>query len=63
VYLGHGRGTIRDVEVQDILQELVKMQLMHPLEKISIGVKKMHRRQHNVPDPQLEPSNDASLAR
>jgi hypothetical protein len=51
VYLGHGRGTIRDVEVQDILQELVKMQLMHPLEKISIGVKKMHRRQHNVPDP------------
>jgi hypothetical protein len=25
VYLGQGNGTVRDVEVQDILQELVKM--------------------------------------
>jgi hypothetical protein len=53
VYLGQGNGTVRDVEVQDILQELVKMQLMHPLEKISIRVQKMHKRQHKSIHPLL----------
>jgi hypothetical protein len=38
VDLGQGNGSVKDVVVQDILQELVKMQLMHHLEKINIGV-------------------------
>jgi hypothetical protein len=38
VDLGQGNESIRDVVVQNILQELVKMQLMHHLEKINIGV-------------------------
>jgi hypothetical protein len=48
VDLGQGSRTVRDVEVQDILQELVKMQCMHPLEKMSIGLQKMHTRKHSL---------------
>jgi hypothetical protein len=46
--LGQGNGIVRDVEVQDILQELVKMWCMHPSEKMSIGVQKMHKRKHGL---------------
>jgi hypothetical protein len=53
VDLSEGNRTIRDVVVQDKLQELVKMQLMHHLEKISIGVQKMHKRQHKSIHPLL----------
>ena len=35
--LVQGSVDARDVEVQDILQELAKMLLMHPLEKMIIG--------------------------
>jgi hypothetical protein len=44
VDLGQESGTIRDVEVQDILQELIKMWCMHPSEKMSIRVQKMHKK-------------------
>jgi hypothetical protein len=36
------------VKVQDILQELIKIWCMHPLEKMSIGVQKMHKRKHSL---------------
>jgi hypothetical protein len=48
VNLGQGSGTVKDVEVQDILQELVKIWCMHPSEKMSIGVQKMYKRKHSL---------------
>ena len=40
--LGLESENARDVADLDILQEIVKMQLIHLLEKMSMGMRKMH---------------------
>jgi len=63
VDLVQGSVDARDVEVQDILQELAKMLLMHPLEKMIIGGQKMHKSpQLNVKrSPQLKVKQSPKL--
>ena len=40
--LGLESDNAKDVADLDILQEIVKMQLIHLLEKMSMGMRKMH---------------------